>query len=190
VLAIEHRFFSASPVIARRCTDKVHGENRTMNATTKTLLTKLLPILALPAILLTSLTAEAASLDISNGVITTRTLIAPNVYAFAVYGSGVITHEGQSVPSTIELDCELDSANDLLDCVGELKINGVARNIYMGSEDDTIWWTIVANAGALFINIHELWGQTVVPEVQPGATEHQMWWPIIAETLDPIYLAD
>jgi hypothetical protein len=161
-----------------------------MNSTTKTLVTKLLPILALPAVLLTSLTAEAASLDISNGVITTRTAIAPNVYAFAVYGSGVITHEGQSVPSTIELDCELDASVELLDCVGELNINGIARNIYMGSECDTIWWTITADAGVVFNAIHELWGQTVVPEVHEGSEQWDFSFLPLLETLGPIFFAD
>jgi hypothetical protein len=58
----------------------------------------------------------------------------------------------------------------------------------MGSEDDTIWWTIAADAGPLFINIHELWGETVVPEVYPGVADLHRW-PII-ENLDPIFFAD
>lgn len=154
-----------------------------MTIATKTLFTKLLPALALPAILLTSLDANAATLDVSNGFITAATYVSPGHWTFTVGGTGVVTVGGQNVASAVEFDCETDSSVENIDCVGELTIGGIARDILMGIQDGNAYWAIEADAPTTFKTVHEQWGLTVVPNafegvsdwVEAGIIEDQDW---------------
>ncbi|MCA9697493.1 MAG: hypothetical protein KC431_08210 [Myxococcales bacterium] len=136
--------------------------------TRRTILAKLLPALALPAILLASVTAQAATLSISNGFITSRSFTSSG-WTFSMNASGVVNHQGQNYPSTIALDCEFDTGVEVLDCVGEMKINGVATDIMMAHDNDTVFWSIDASAPAAVKDIHEQWGQSAVPSVFKSA---------------------
>jgi hypothetical protein len=145
-----------------------------MNTRLPSLLTKLLPTLALPVLLLGSGTADAASLSISNGFFSARTLTSVG-WDFYFQAQGVVTHDGQDYASSIVLDCSVNEYDETLDCVGVQEIGNASQDIRMTNVDDTAYWAIDVNSSANAKSIHREWGAEIAPEFMPTGDGGVNW---------------
>ncbi|NVB43369.1 hypothetical protein G6O69_36425 [Pseudenhygromyxa sp. WMMC2535] len=144
--------------------------------------TRLLPILALPAALLLAPGEADATVSISNGFFSGQTSTATG-FLFEIHAAGTFHDNGQSVPSAIDLDCELDESVEILDCVGELSVANTVTDIAAGYENGQVYWSVALTADAI-MQAHVDWGEHIVPEVFPAPEGYGNWSGLPSKWID------
>lgn len=122
----------------------------------------LLPTLVLPALLLAAASAQAAELSISNGFLTAKEITSVG-WNFSMHAEGIVAASGQNAPTAVDLSCEVDVSSEHFNCIGELEIGDNLADIRLGYADGVVRWAIEAGAPTLFNDIHEQWGEEVLP---------------------------
>lgn len=156
---------------------------------TRTRLTRLLPLLALPVVLTTATTASAA-LQISNGFRSANIQTATG-FTFQMTREGTVDHQGVTYDTDVELDCEVDTTEESLSCEGTLTLDDDSAEVRLrfNPETERTYWGIDQSASAQLRGVHDLWTDDVMDEAKgdpiivvwewlDGSVVIIVWYPI------------
>jgi hypothetical protein len=130
-----------------------------------TIIRYILPAILVPMLSLAAAPASAASLEISNGFLTSKSFTDYG-YDFSMSLSGTIVNNAVSKATSLELDCMVAISSENIDCDGTLTLDGATADIRMDFDGDsgTAYWAIESSASNALDVTHEAWGEVVVPE--------------------------
>lgn len=136
---------------------------KTMHTRTQLFARTLLPTLILPVALLSAGSAHA-ELSISNGFLTDK-VITTEGWDFSLGINGAVTLGGNTYPTAVNLDCSVDTGEQLVVCGGIMTLNGYEADIMMDYDSATGEgrWAMEAGLPAAANTVHEMWGEEIVP---------------------------